>query len=229
MSQELFKPENQKAIGIIMRMVVPGISNEEAEQLAECEIENLKTLAMYNPIINECHAISAVAAVRSVIRMGLSLDPNLKLVYVQTRNVKHGDNWIKKLEISPSVNGLIYMAQDSGKLQDFERPEVEYDSTGKVSIVTWRYKTGNEWKEVTRDVQDFERLMKYSAKQNNGKANALYTSHNGGIDPEFASTKTMKSVLTKLGINPLAKRVKPDYEPVINEVLEDDNGLNIDL
>jgi len=38
----------------------------------------------------------------------------------------------------------------------------------------------------------FDRLAAASAKQNKGPANALYTSHNGGIDPGFAVAKCIK-------------------------------------
>ena len=39
---------------------------------------------------------------------------------------------------------------------------------------------------------DWERLAVYSEKKNFGKANALYTSFNGGIDPGFLAAKMIK-------------------------------------
>jgi recombinational DNA repair protein RecT len=50
---------------------------------------------------------------------------------------------------------------------------------------------------------DIERLKGYSIRQNKGTANALYTSTDGGIDPGFLSTKTIKHAMaayTKLRI-----------------------------
>jgi hypothetical protein len=78
----------------------------------------------------------------------------------------------------------------------------------------------------------FERLMGFSAKQNKGTPNALYTSNNGSIDPEFAATKVMRHVLSKMGINPVIKReVQIDFSPVVENMEAEDiiNQETLDL
>ncbi len=60
---------------------------------------------------------------------------------------------------------------------------------------------GLDFKWLLQD--DIERLKGYSLKQNKTSANALYTSNDGGIDPGFLSTKTIKHAMaayTKLRI-----------------------------
>lgn len=60
---------------------------------------------------------------------------------------------------------------------------------------------GIDFKWMLQD--DIDRLKGYSLKQNKTSANALYTSQDGGIDPGFLSTKTIKHAMaayTKLRI-----------------------------
>jgi len=213
----IFSEQNTTALSTILGIVTPGISKDQAFELAAMEIDNLKIHALTNPVIAECEPVTAVAAVRSIIRMGLTLDPNLGMVYIKTRNVKSGNSFFKKLELQPTVNGLLYMALQTGTLQDHKRPTVTYNAKNQVETVTFEYKTSGEWKSITKDAAYFQRLSGFSAKQNKGSANALYSSHNGFIDPEFAATKVMRHVLSKMGINPMNKRqAQIEFTPVVD-------------
>ena len=93
-------------------------------------------------------------------------------------------------------------------------------------------------------LDDIERLKNYSLKQNRTSANALYTSQDGGIDPGFLSTKTIKHAMaayTKLRIGEFvsfegeieeveaspsfAAETQPTPTPEGVVVFEDDNGF----
>jgi hypothetical protein len=212
----IFSEQNTTALSTILGIVTPGISKDQAFELAAMEIDNLKIHALTIPAITECEPVTSIAAVRSIIRMGLTLDPNLGMVYVKTRNFKAGNTFYKRLELQPTVNGLLYMALQTGTLQDHKRPTITYNDKNQVESVTFEYKTAGEWKSITKDAGYFQRLSGFSAKQNKGSANALYSSHNGFIDPEFAATKVMRHVLSKLGINPMNKRqAQIEFTPVI--------------
>lgn len=206
MQIEVFKPE-LPALGRIIGLTLPGIPLEVCRDLAEAELMNYFELAQLNPNLQKCTKESIVSAIKSTLIKGLSLDPNLKLVYVTHRNVNVGTKeqakWVTRLEVTDTVNALLWMAQKQGKLLGWSQPEVQY-AGNKVIHVSWRYQTpqGEEMNEMTD--QDFSRLATYSARQNRGTANALYTSYNGGIDPGFASTKCIRHATVMKGLNPLA-------------------------
>ena len=196
----------------IIQITVPGIDQDTARELALSELENLYVLSIEKPEILECIPETIIAAIKQTMIKGLSLDPGLKLIYVKTRYL----NGKKKLEIQETVNGLIWLAQQCGALRSFKKPVVTYDESGRVDVVT--FERNNET--LTFGKGFYERLRKYSEKQNKGKANALYTSFNGWIDPEFAKTKAIRHGLKNIGINPLRRVSKPEILTTYDEVVE---------
>jgi hypothetical protein len=140
------------------------------------------------------------------------------------------------MEITDTLNALLWMAQKQGKLVGWSQPEVVYDEGGKVSKVSWQYRTPQGVESNEMDAADFTRLASFSARQNkDNKPNALYTAYKGGIDPGFAATKVMRHATVMKGLNPIsAIRRPPDtsHYPQINpveEIQEQDHSMAIDM
>lgn len=196
----------------------------DVETLALQELEYLQTIGLSNPAIYECLPQTIIAAVKSVMKQNLTLDPYAGLVYVKTRNVNIGTsdqkNYAKALEIQPSANGLISIARQCGRILDIDRPEVKKDAAGKVVGVSVKYLVPSyneagqkiaKWKTVEFDESDFKRWRKASHNENSrGKSDAAtrdysnpnYSNFNGGPDPEFVRAKAIRHGLKKLGTNP---------------------------
>lgn len=193
----------------------------DIETLALQELEYLQMLGTTKPEIYECNPQSIIAAVKTVLKQNLTLDPYAGLVYVKTRSVQVNNVWTKTLEIQPSANGIISINRQCGRILDIERPEVMKDDKGKVVGVKVRYlvpsyseegKRCYKWRQIEFDESDFFRWRRASHKENGRNktdanpetmnyANPNYTSWKGGIDPEFARAKAIRHGLKKLGTN----------------------------
>lgn len=209
----LLKQELPNLRALIGLNAKPGV---DTNILALQELEYLQMHAMGKPDILSCEPITIVQAVKSTIKNNLSLDPSMGLVYVTTRGVNVGTNaspvWKKALETTPTANGRLSINYQCGKIIDHKNPEVRKDDKGKIIEVSFEYQNSRGRWEIKRwDVSDFQRWANSSHKQNSrGKndattrsyANPLYTSFNGGIDPEFARAKAVGHGLKKLGTNP---------------------------
>lgn len=219
----------------------------DAITIAETEIMHLNILALTKPDIAQCEPITIVAAMRRTMKQNLSLDPDLGLVYVKTRNVKTVDGqWAKHLEVMPTANGLISIARQCGRILDIKRPDVEYENN-KVVRVRLEYLVPSvpnpRWTDIDFDENDFMRWRKASHKENSrGKndanerdySNPNYTSHNGGIDPEFARAKAIRHGLKKLGTNQneiRMTRITVPVEKIVDEAVDAEviNDENIEL
>jgi len=190
----------------------------DVKTLALQELEYLQMIGTTNPAIYECMPQSIIAAIKTVLKQNLTLDPYAGLVYVKTRNVKINNEWAKALEIQPSANGIISINRQCGRVLDIERPETIKDAQGKVIGVKVRYlvpsyneagKPCYRWREVEFDESDFLRWQRASHKENGRNkadanpqtlnySNPNYTSWKGGIDPEFARAKAIRHGLKKL-------------------------------
>jgi len=200
----------------------------DVETLAIQELEFLQQRALTVPAIYECVPQTIVMAVKGAISKNLSLDPDAGLLYVKTRNVNSGDQWMKVLEVQPTANGLISINRQCGRVLDVKRPEVTKDSTGKVISVYVEFLVpsydlnGNKtarWEKVSFDEDDFYRWRRASHKENGRNkqdanaetmnyANENYTNFRGGIDPEFARAKAIRHGLKKLGTNMNERRME---------------------
>ena len=178
---------------------------------------------MASPAVLECVPKSVELAVKSVLKNNLSLDPNAGLVYVKTRNINTGNNvWVKVLEIQYSVNGILSIAYQCGKIIDHKNPVVKKNLDGKVIGAEFEFqRSTGRWETVEFDESNFERWKIASHKENrraydnardkSGKkvhddntlnyANPNYTSWKGGPDPEFIRAKAIRHSLKKLGTN----------------------------
>ena len=71
------------------------------------------------------------------------------------------------------------------------------------------------------EAADFDRLKEYSARKNKTSgANALYTSHNGGIDPGFAEAKVIKHAYRGL---PKCKTLAGMKIPLASEIIDEED------
>lgn len=198
-----------------------AIKGTDVETLALQELEYLQMIGTTKPEIYECMPQSIIAAVKTILKQNLTLDPYAGLVYVKTRNIKVADQWQKVLEIQPSANGIISINRQCGRIMDIERPETLKDDKGKVIGVKVKYlvpsfneegKRCYKWRIIEFDESDFLRWRRASHKENGRNkadanpeslnyANPNYTSWKGGIDPEFARAKAIRHGLKKLGTN----------------------------
>lgn len=184
------------------------------------EIQYVEEHAMKNPSILQCTPTSILLCVRKAIKKNLTLDPDAKLMYLIPGSIKVGNEYVKILESPETVNGALSVAYQCGTILDHERPIAEYNDKGQCIKVTVRLlrpsSPAPRWEVISYDNIYFKKWMAASHKKNaRGKqdadantlnyANALYRSHAGWIDPEFAIAKSLRHALEKLGTNPNAK------------------------
>lgn len=202
------------------------------------ELSHLEIISMGLPDLAQADPRTIVQGVKTVLGWNLSLNPDAGLVYVTTRNknigTKNSANYVTVMEVQRTANGYISTALQTSSILDFERPTVRKNDKGRVTSVIFRYLKpsypGPRWEEVEYDESDFARWKAVSERQNKGSANALYTSFNSGIDPEFARSKAIRHTLKKIGTNHNAPRgmSQPvpftpvvDISTAINDVAEE--------
>lgn len=192
-----------------------GTTLEQATNVAIKEISNYEMLLSMKPELKACNPRSVLHAVKQCIGDGLTLSQSAGLVYLLPTRVKIGQNgnqditdWV--LSYDPTANGRLSIAYQSGSILDHKLPTHTFDAEGKLDTVTFEYLVPSygqtRWESVTYNKRHFEKWMKASAAKNKGNANKNYTSHNGSIDPEFASTKAIRHGLGKRGTNMNGKR-----------------------
>lgn len=153
--------------------------------------------------------------------------------YLESRSTKvktngAADSWIQTASFVITAYGELNLRIRSGQIIRMNNPIILYDGDHfqpksnergeltieylpciprKSQVIFGSYvcivlpNNGIDFKWLLLD--DIERLKGYSLRQNKSSANALYTSNNGGIDPGFLSTKTIKHAMaayTKLRI-----------------------------
>jgi hypothetical protein len=229
---QLLNSEIPQLEAIIGLNALPGTN---LKAMVMQELEYLSNLSLTQHAISDCIPASVVAAVKSVLKKNLTLDPDAGLVYVKTRSVYVKDDKgknvkAKVLEIQETAGGKISVARQSGRILDIKQPIIKYTSSNKVESVTiellipsapeprWESFVFNEihftrWKAASH--KENSRGYEYLTQEEKVKkekpdaakcnyANALYTSFNTGIDPEFAATKAIRHSLkgNRLGTNP---------------------------
>ncbi len=189
---------------------------QEAQAIALQEIEYLKMHMVTKDFIEKCIPETIIQAVKYTLKNKLSLDPNAGLVYLMPISVKVDNVWKTALEIKPTADGRISIARQCYTILDNKRPQIAKDATGKVTKASVEILLPStpepRWELVEIDQDDFDRLRGYSHRKNARNktdanadtlnyANPLYTSHKGGIEPEFARSKVVSIALKKRGTN----------------------------
>ncbi len=217
----------------------------DAAAIAIQELEFLSMHMIAKPFISECIQETVIHAVKYSLKNNLSLDPNAGLVYLTPISVKTKEDgkdvYKTALEIKPTADGKLSIAYQCGTILDHERPKVIKDGQGKVVSVSVRILLPSvpnpRWEEVEMDQSDFDRLRKFSHIKNaRGKndadikklnyANPLYTSFNGGIDPEFARSKVVSAALKKRGTNMASRLSERIVATTVKEVMVEEAKEN---
>lgn len=172
------------------------------------------------PDLQACTRMSLYGAFLDVSVQGLSLDPTKKLAYLIPYNVNAGTRenpkWEKRCNLAISPYGELYLRQMYGQIRTADNPEVVFEGekfsittdrngrsvnheiiyprpTGKIIAVYFRFvKADGNVDYGILDATDMERLRGYSARKNNGNANALYGTESGGADKGFFIAKCIK-------------------------------------
>lgn len=196
-----------------------GVSLKEADMVFQTEKYHFQKALSENPTLRECETLSLYGCFMDAAVQGLSFDPKKKLAYIIPGSVNVGtrDNkqYVKRASLEVSPYGELAIRQLTGQIKYAENPIIVYegdtfepyqDGSGKginykmnpshtnkiiaafITIVKLDGERDYHWLMEN----DWKRLATYSEKKNNGKANALYTSVNGGIDPGFLGAKLIK-------------------------------------
>ena len=239
----------QNNVGTIEKLILAnmpkGTTLEEARSVAVKELSNCEMLIQKNPSLLNCTPKSFLLAVKQCICDGLTLAPTAGLAYLLPQRVKVGQNGNQDVyewtvTYDPTVNGRLSMAFQSGSVLDVKRPYFTFDSDEKLDTVTVEFLVPSypepRWEVITFGKMHFKKWMDASSRKNNGKPNPNYTSWNGGIDPEFASTKAIRHGLGKRGTNLNGKRIQITSQPVnvlseaaIEKGKGDDEFINVEI
>lgn len=227
----LLQKEQPTLAQLILISMPQGSTIDEANRVAIKEISNFEVMLQTNPSLSNCSAKSVVYAVKQCINDGLTLAPSAGLAYLLPTKVKVGiqnnqDVYEWAVNYDPTANGRLSIAYQSGAILDHKRPYFTFDSEEKLDTVTFEILVPSfkepRWEVITFGKMHFKKWADACAKKNGGKLNPNYTSWNGGIDPEFASTKAIRHGLAKRGTNLNGKRspVPSNVQVVSKEAIE---------
>jgi recombinational DNA repair protein RecT len=192
-----------------------GNEPAQAKSLAEKEAYHLAQLMSENSDLANIPPSALVMEIRKIPLQGVSLDPTLKLAYLLIQDKSKGK---VSLEITGRGKAVQAIAQNIIRSINaeviFEGDEIgshngllhiipKMNSKSKVvgGILTIIWSDGRSTQDVFRE-SHIDSWRNRSAKRFNGKANANYTSFNGGMEPGFIQSKMLKHKLDRVGINP---------------------------
>ena len=222
---------------------------------------NFLKLIQENSELQKCSRLSLYGCFLDVAYMGLSIEQGGKPhAYILPYNVNIGTkdepHYEKRANLSITGYGELVRRIRAGHIKHADNPIVVYASdkygrttTEKGTIIRHAAMRPITDKTIIAcfmriikpdgtvdfaflEQDDFERLKAYSAKQNKGKANALYTSNKGQIDKGFLMAKTIKHAFSsypkiKIGdftniLSEEEEMKKPDYdiEDIPTEVIK---------
>lgn len=214
--------ENPKVEQKFVQMYDKIWGKDLGEQIYNKEKFNFNKILTETPALQECTPLSLYGCFLDIAVSGLSLDQTGRpQCYIMTRNVKvktgNTERWEKRANIQVSAYGEIYMRQRAGQIRYCDNPVVVYEGDifsigleNGVKKITYQAAIPRASNRIiaafmrivrndgSEDYQwmlenDWQRLARYSDKNNKGKgANALYTSNNGQIDSGFLENKLMK-------------------------------------
>lgn len=210
MAMQLLHDSSSTLAKLALINMPEGTTQLQAERRVLKELTNFEMICNLKPELANLDKGSIVMAVKQCICDNLTLSPAAGLVYLYPGKVCIGTNGSQKIYkdilcYEPSSEGHLSISRQTGALLDHKRPEVSFDSEGRVSSVKFEFLVPAypkpRWECAVFDTNDFERWRLKSAAKYNGNANASYTNYKGGIDPEFARAKAIKHGLKKRGRN----------------------------
>jgi hypothetical protein len=191
-----------------------GTSLDRAKRIVLKELINFEMACTLKPELANPNIDrnSILIAVKQAIADNLTLNQLEGLVYLIPGKVCTGINpktnakeYKEVLNYSRTAEGELSVARQSGAILDHKRPTCTFDGNGQVDTVTFEFLVPAypkaRWESVTFNKDTFAKWKQKSAAKFNGTPNANYGSWNGGIDPEFASSKAIKHGLKKRGRN----------------------------
>lgn len=220
---------------------------EAAEAAYEREADYFEKQTEASNDLKACTEISLKNTFLDIAATGLSIQVGSKAeAYLESRNAKRieqgRDLWFKVCSLKVSPYGELNMRIMAGQIIRASNPIIIYEGdtfqpyTNERGDLSVDYKPaiprvskniigcyiqlilphdGRDFKWLLLD--DIERLMGYSKKQNkSGNANALYSANGGQIDPGFLEAKTIKHAMrayTKLHL-PDSVKTEDDEEEV---------------
>lgn len=199
--------------------LVQGVDMREAEMVFHAEKFHFQKAISENEGLRACETLSLYGCFMDAAVQGLSFDPKKKLAYLIPGKVNVGTRDEKRyvnratLEISPY--GELAIRQQKGQIKYADNPVIVYEGdtfepyqNEEGRGVVYKLNAAHGTKIVAAFLRivrmdgsvdyhwllqgDWMRLKGYSEKKNFGKANALYSSFNGDIDPGFLGAKLIK-------------------------------------
>lgn len=212
----LSKAENKGFESFVKLFEMAGNSAAVAKSLAEKEAYHLAQLMADNADLQNIPPAALMMEMRKIPLQGVTLDPTLRLAYLIIQDKAKG-----KVSLEVNGRGMAVQAIAQGIIKTinteciFEGDKTEYVDKEVVIIPT--FKAGSKviggicsitWPDgkITQEYFREGHIKSWesrSAKKFYGRANANYTSFNGGIEPGFMQSKMLKHKLNRLGINPL--------------------------
>lgn len=218
---------------------------------------NFLRMISENESIRGCSALSLYGTFLDIAVNGLSLEGGSRpLVYVIPRNFNVGTRenaqWEKRACLVTSPYGELYLRMKAGHVKHVDNPVVVYEGDqfepgykNGQKIVNYvpriprvSSKIVGGFVKITRrdgsvDFQwmlepDLKRLAGYSAKQNKGRANELYTSNDGQIDPGFFEAKLIRHAFKTYPKLKTGQFTQLETELVEQQEIDVDYGIEID-
>ena len=214
--------ENEKVEQKFVGMYNAIWGTEMGEQIYNREKFHFNKLLTETPALQECTKLSLFGCFLDMAVNGLSLDQSGRpQCYLIPRNVKvktpSGDMWEKRAGLTVSAYGEVYMRQRAGQVRYVDNPVVVFEGDKFRPIIGVNGAKSIEYEgafprksdkpvavfiRIVRNdgavdyswmmESDWKRLSTFSAKQNKGTANSLYTSNGGFIDTGFLENKMIK-------------------------------------
>lgn len=150
------------------------------------------------------------------------------------------DIYENRLCYEETKDGILYLARQAGSVKDITDPVIVYEGDhcvirtvngillidhamsiprkSKTILGCYFFIIANDGRQeaIWYPVENVERLKTYSAKQNRGVANELYSSSNGQVDESFLMTKAIKNALKNYSKKPIGKPTVERFQPVEN-------------
>lgn len=251
--------ENEKVEQKFISMYNAIWGTDMGEQIYNREKFHFNKLLTETPALQECTRLSLFGCFLDMAVNGLSLDQSGRpQCYLIPRNVKvrnqTGDIWEKRAGLSVSAYGELYMRQRAGQIKYADNPVIVYEGDNFRPIIrngakfveyegAFPRKSDKIVAAFIRIVRndgsvdyswmmetDWKRLSTFSAKQNKGTANSLYTSSGGSIDAGFLENKVIKHAFdaypkVRTG-NYTIMETQQEEQPVIDYGLVDEDNVN---
>lgn len=200
----------------------PGATQADAEIFHARESLFFNKLLLASEDLRACTKYSLYSCLTDVVTNGGTFDPTMDLMYIEIRHYNVGTQtnkvWEHRASNTFTAQGELNVRMQLGQILYVDTPRIVYEhelfdvieEKGKVNIIYHSKiprtskriiasfmkitRPDGSWDYSYLTEEDITRFRISSEKNNKstGKANALYTSCNGGIDPGFLATKTIR-------------------------------------